>query len=300
MKPLRRLARTGVCPTTRVGVVIALALLADPTAAAQQGAAPIQLPDWQRLEFKASKLFVTARSSLEVELVDAADASSAWVPIETAHEPPPQITLVRSTASFLGRTSTTDVWLDPSDLRAFQRHAVDSGSRQRHKIYRFGRGEIRALRSEPETKDEESLPEPQWTRRSEQRLELQGTPLVTDPVAVFYLLSQKPTTEQELQVVTSNTVGSVRVELAERGSVATEAAIVSGDTTRPLGDNRAALRYAVTPADPDSDFSLLGLEGAITVWVDEEFGVPLEVRGKISPVGTVRVRLQAAVLRSTD
>ena len=284
-----------------VGLALLGLLLVGPGAAAQPPENDM-LPSWTRLEFKASKLFVTARSALEVELQDSAVAAPHWVDIAPAHLAPDQVVRVRSTAAFLGRTSTTDVWLDPHDLRAFQRHAVDSGNRNRHKIYRFGRKQVLALRSEPETKHEAELPEPQWTRRSEQRFDVEDGLIVTDPVAVFYMLSRRPQTPQQLHIVTSNSLGGVRIELAERGVVDAEVEWQTGGVGgASVGPGpRPALRYTVTPTESDSDFSLLGLEGAISVWIDEEFGVPLEVRGKISPVGTVRVRLERAVLGPRD
>lgn len=283
-------------PKTLLGLLLAGAGLGAPPPSEGE-----VLPEWARLEFKATKLFVTARSALEIELEPGSAAEPQWAAIEPAPSVPEQVVRVRSTATFLGRTSTTDVWLDPRDLRAFQRHAVDSGNRNRHKIYRFGKRQILALRSEPETKEEAGLPEPQWTRRSEQRLELEGDQIVTDPVAVFYLLSRRPTTVQELHIVTSNSLGAVRIELAERGMIESAAEWMDTDSgpVATFPGARPGLRYTVTPTDVDSDFSLLGLEGAISVWIDEEYGVPLEVRGKISPVGSVRVRLERAVLRDS-
>lgn len=285
-----------------MAIAIAALGLTLPAVAARAKTENDRLPVWTRLEFKASKLFVTARSTIEIELEDAATAASGWASIQPQHRPPEQVVRLRSTASFLGRTATTDVWLDPADLRAYQRHAVDSGSRHRHKTYRFGPKHVRTLRSEPETKDEEGLPEAEWTRRSEGRIELDDNLLVTDPLAVFYLLARRPTAPQEVQIVSSNELGTVRIERAERGQVETSADVLRTDGSAVAGEmaSRPAIRYTVTPAEGDSDFSLLGLEGAISVWIDEEFGVPLEVRGRISPVGSVRVKLERALLRAFE
>lgn len=284
-----------------------LALMAELGWSAAQPAGG-HLPSWEKLDFTASKLMITARSSLTAEHEPIETSRSQWAGIETGRRSERDIaTTVRlgSETSFLGRASSTTVWINPKSLGAFQRTLKESGSRTRQKIYRFSDTEAIAYRSEPAGSEERQLDEPQWTKRGEQRIKTPPGTVVTDPLTLFYLISTHPLTALdkgiEVDVLTRNRVTRVRIRrTATAATVGTRSTVVNADgrVTRDGKTTQIPVRiYEVVPIEDNGDLRLLGLEGAIEVAVDEALRMPVEIRGKIPPVGRVTVKLRRASLR---
>lgn len=289
-------------PLTIVCVAAVGALAYQPA-----GANP-QLPPWEYLEFEASKLFVTARSSITATLENSEEAQAKWFSEDFRGNNPADTTTLRlsTKTKMLGRSSVNTAWIDPGSMAAYQRSLTETGSRLRLKIYRFGPTEVLALRSSPATDTERALPEPQWTKRSEQRIAVpKNSTAVTDPVAIFFAIATRSLDEldrgYELTVLTSNRISKVRIQrTATVARTRTRSTVKrnDGSTVRENDETAIPTRlYAVTPLGDEGDLKILGLEGAIEVIVHEELRMPLEIRGRIPPVGKVAVKLIGARLR---
>ena len=181
---------------------------------------------------------------------------------------------------------------------------LETGSRARKKVYRFSDSEAIAFRSEPANNAEKELPEAQWTNRSEQRIDTAHAPTLTDPLTLFYLIATHPHDKLdkgiEVSVLTRNRISRVRIQRTPGATAIKTASTVTnadGSQQRDRSSNLAVRTYEVTPIGDASDLRLLGLEGAIQVAVDESLRMPVEIRGKIPPVGRVTVKLKSATLR---
>ena len=65
--------------------------------------------------------------------------------------------------------------------------------------------------------------------------------------------------------------------------------------------NTAAVALAISPVGDQLekyDFSLMGLNGDITILFDEENGLPLQLRGSAPRIGTTEINLKSATLRT--
>jgi hypothetical protein len=273
--------------------------------------APVPEVTWKRLEFQASKLLVKARAHVELTQHDSAAVQGRLLERVADHPLPPRgsrVLAIEVGSSFMGRHSTTSLLVDPTDNSALQREQVETGKRQRVKLYRFCADGVYSRRVTPRDDAEKALAPAAWTKMLEEHLDYAAGKAVSDPAALFYLLSiAEPKAYldgQTVQLFSQGEVHAVEVRFAGEEELAVSYEIhpspepSMGDTAAPGTERVAqrvrALRYTLHPADPTDALELLGLEGDLEIWIETERRIPVLVTGKVSPVGRVAVKLQHA------
>ncbi len=265
---------------------------------------------WSRLEFKASKFFLTARSEVELAGRPAAEAiADLLFPNEDTGLAPrgPKSYRIDIRTRLLSRDSRVRHWFDPGNARALQRVSHDvSKKRLRHRTYRYTSGGVFSRTLRP-GEGEEDKPYAGWSRVQDQQFPFSDTggPPVSEPAALLYLIPagdfRVPGDKDRLRVFTRRQVREVDVKVVEKERIDVDYVEVSGGRERTVDARVEALRVAVRPivgeGEDADDFKLLGLEGAIDIYLDPKTRVPLLVRGKIDIAGTVRLRLKRAELK---
>ena len=282
-------------------VLVALCLL-TPAVAASDGVDGVS---WSSLRFKATKLFITARAEMRISSVPSGQAAEQLMSIdeEPIRARSRQTLLLELHSSFLGRQSHTRLWFDPTDLAALQRQQVDSGGRQRIKTYRFGHHHILSKRIAPDTRAERSLEPAGWTRRSNDSYDYAGTNRVSEAAALFYKLATAPVDElregTDLVLFASRQVMSARLQIREDVEVSTNYRVVGPDGSHERKGRFPAHRVTLEAqsADGEDELELLGLEGNVEILIDAQDRIPLEIRGRMSGVGGVAIRLTEATMR---
>jgi hypothetical protein len=267
---------------------------------------------WRRLEFQASKLLVKARAWVELSQHDAEPARAQLLEraSDRALSPRgPRVLSLELGSSFLGRDSTTWLWIDPTDNAALEREQVETGKRQRVKLYRFCADGVYSMRITPR-EGEKSLAPKQWTQVSEEQLDHEPGQIVVDPASLFYVLSVSDPTafaggqtfhlfsrgEVQPVVVRFEAEEELDVDFGVHPSVEPSIGDTAGPGPEQVDGRVPALRYSFSPADPDYALELLGLEGNLELWIDAKRRIPVLVSGKVSPVGRVAVKLKNAWL----
>lgn len=262
-----------------------------------------QIP-FSKLDFKAKKLMLTATASLEVSTVPQDEAQAVMVPFEGAFEPAEETLRLDVRSGFLGRDSLSQVWLLSSEARALQRIQLETGKRRRKKIYRFAPNEVLARRITP-TDDQPKEQEPErWKNRWDERVPAMTQNVVIEPSALFLLVTSTPDSwldePRVVHTFSDNELHRVRITRQDTVELRTRFEDRQGDQgPRTVEGRRLAVLYKLEPL-PRTDGSegkmqLLGLEGAIELFVDAETRLPLQISGRIPPVGQVQIRLQSAV-----
>ena len=263
-------------------------------------------PPWQRLEFRAKKLFLSADAAVEF---DQAAALPGGGGCGDGSSLPTSAARIRVDSSMLGRRSESSLWFDPETLEAHVRVQEERGSRNRYKRYRFCRGLVEAERATPNA-GETGLPAAEWTHRYPQFHDVPtdlAAPL-SEPSTLLYLvgrlaaLAGEPGTadaSREVPVFSNRQVLVVRIDRdPETVSVAPEFS-VSGI---PPPEQVTLVRFTLTPVAVDAagnaaDFELLGLEGTIEIVAAKELQLPVSISGRLAPAGRVTVRLRRVELR---
>lgn len=263
---------------------------------------------WSRVDLEGSKLFLTARTELSLEPVGAdmlrqelatsprGDAvmpeagGSAWrLAIET---------------SALGRRTSESILFDGQSLAGLQRFKLRHGSKTYSKTYRYADSGVFQLRAEPVDVDEATGPRSGWSKRSETWYDhpaAEDCSVNLDASALLYLAASRRWQEKgethDFCVFSSKTYS--RVRLVHEGTE--EVKVGHRLDGEPRQEVVRASRLVLTPEplleDDDEPFEMLGLQGEIELLVDPELGLPLEIRGTLSPGGDVTVRLRSAELR---
>jgi hypothetical protein len=265
---------------------------------------------WARLEFEATKFFITARSEVALagrpaseavaELLDPGGERRALAPRGA------KSFRLDLRTRFLSRDSQVRLWLDPGDARALQRSSYEvSKKRLRHRTCRYLDDAVFCRNLTP-GEGEEDLPYASWSRVDDEVQVLQANgQVVTEPAALLYLIPagdfRAPGDKQRLLILTHGQVREVEVEVAVPERIEVDYVEVAGGRERAVAGEVEALRVAVRPlggaGEDAAEFKLLGLEGDIDIYLEPRTRALLLVRGRIDIVGTVNLRLKRAVMR---
>jgi len=151
---------------THLGSVALACSLAGTAVGADSTLAPVP---WRRLELSASKLLLSATTTLLVERVQATQVGAVlWTPPEGVPLPPPGsevVTLTSVSELPFGRREQTTVWLDAATGAALQGHKVVSGRKAYEKVFRYTEEGFYFWRSSPASKDEERQGPESWSKR---------------------------------------------------------------------------------------------------------------------------------------
>lgn len=290
--------RTPFRQPAHLGAAALLVALALPAAAADA-------PPWQRLEFRATKLFLSADAAVEFH-------PAAQLPADERCEGEPPLpgsaARIRIESTMFGRRSESSLWFDPDSLRAHLRVQEERGSRNRYKRYTFCRGSVEAERATPNP-GEARLPVAEWTHRYPLHHPVPSgveSPL-SEPTALLHLVGRLATSPAvdgaeaswTVPMFSNRRVFAVRIERNPETVTAPAGFSVAGGAAPA---QLTLVRFAMTPevVGPEGaaeDFELLGLEGAIEIVAAKELQAPVSISGRLPPVGRVTVRLRHVELR---
>jgi hypothetical protein len=247
------------------------------------------LPQWQVLEYEQKAFFMTAKS--RVEIVAAADNADYW----------------RLTASSSVASNSEDVTLDltGAEGKALYRSRLSKGKEQRLKTYDFLQTHIERVRRDPPPKTK--LPPSEWPVSS--RKDIAYPPeaadkVVTDAYALLELAGRFQASDAEAADVIVNTefnfyqVRMTRSNDEPDIEVSYEVEGTRAAVTGKRNTSAVALEVAPVGDQPDKyDFSLLGLNGDITILFDADTGLPLQLSGTAPRIGDAEINLKRVTLR---
>ncbi len=267
---------------------------------------------WTRLEFEASKFFVTARSEVELakhrndvaatELIEPAGAEALRASDSESY-------LIAINSRVLSQESQVRFWFDADDAQALQRSELSlSKKRQRHRTYRYAVDGVHAQTLRPGTGESEK-PYSGWTDIESEYVPfpkgLDPTVVVTDATSLLYVLPaaalDQPGDSTLMYVYSRGDVSPVEITVKAKEQIAVDYLEVSAKGERQVRALAETLRIALRPHLPQgskrSDLKLLGLEGDIDFYLDPQTRAPLLLTGRIKIAGSVRLHLRRVDLR---
>ena len=264
-----------------------------------------KLPAWHSLEFEASYLWVTATARLEVNMETTETAAKGWLnPEQTRPLQPygPKVWRLDVANSINGNTESISSWLDPQNLRAYQRTRQSKGKQQRLKLYRYLQQGVWRERREYSGSDASGSPM-QWPTTSKgtykQPQAMPGNARLLSPYSLLLLASSA-----ELNKIGDSVKRYVYTDLdflqASLTLSGTETITInySEDSQSQSGEVEAlVLDLATQPisgADQQDPFSLMGLSGNIQILLHPQSRLPVQIRGKAPRVGDFSLQLSGA------
>lgn len=299
-------------------LLVGLACCALATAQGEGGAPGSALdPErlrWSRLDYRASKFFVTLTAEVEIEVVERAAARAALVepPAGEGLQPSADLLRLGIDSRLLGRENRIDLWLEPRTGASLQRRELQRAGRldrNRVRTYRYAAAGVHRFTRRPVNADELERPPAEWsdaddsydgfTLVSEPRLP------ITEPSALFYVLSTAGLGARgdalDVPVYSKGRLFSVEVLVTSRTRIAADYVVERGGAESRVSGDVDALELtlrsrAVRRGEEAPELELLGLRGDVTVFLDPELRVPIELRGDLRWAGRGRIRLERVVL----
>ncbi|MBZ0113528.1 MAG: hypothetical protein K8J08_13780 [Thermoanaerobaculia bacterium] len=276
---------------------------ASPSPSGETSAVP-----WTSLTLEASKLGLTARSTVEVKGLgeDAAGDLIAAPGYDALPSRVDGLRLLEST-SFLGRLSQSTIWFDGKSGETWQREVIETGKRERYKASRFTRQGVFTVRVNP-TDGERGQPMKRWTNRRETFYPLtppaSGAPVIEPGVLVYQIATgriRKPGETETLYAFSDESVLAIEAEGMGFTTLRVDYQLTqAGKTHRVASSNVQALEIALrakpTSGASEAQLELLGLQGDVKIFLDPQLRLPLRVSGRVRYVGRVDIELQAATL----
>lgn len=246
-------------------------------------------PAWEVLEYEQRGFGVTARSRLQ--LGEDGDHSGTLV--------------LTAESSIANNAETLSLRLDPATYRLLERSRLSQGRDQRHKAWTYEAGHILRERREPGL--DATRPPAEWplsSRREVPYPDAVGDLAVTGAYALLPLAGRFLAGDsQSADVIVHTDLNFYRVRMT-RGAdsrIKTDYRLL-GESIEVSGsqETRSVILRASPVGTPEDkpDFSLLGLEGEITVRFDALTGVPLQLQGRAPRIGATTINLKAVRMKA--
>lgn len=196
------------------------------------------------------------------------------------------------------------VWFEPDSAAALERRKDRAGSRAYRKIFRFTPEGIESIRLAPADTSEAGLSPERWSRVEESSYpHPRGADcaLVSEPTLLFYLVSAArvgPGEQIEICSFSGKTLSRLRLEVEVGPRLRVDAAMLGSGGEGRVEVETLRFRVHAEPVVPGQEVELdfLGLEGEVAILVETERRLPVQIEGRLPPLGRLRVRLVGAEL----
>ena len=274
---------------------------------------------WSRLSFRAKRAFVDVKVDVRLAPFSTAEFESVWrinpqsIPLPSPGQEVYNINVNRVIDHIFSPpvALSNQVLFEPTQAAVLYRVRLRRGKDDIERVYWFSREGVHRLRTKPSTKREASQDPATWTdartsfyRHDLARLEC---PEVTDPLLLIYLLSaahiDKSGDSLSLCVFGKQQLHRLRmrVEGLQTLEVDYSENREEGEVRKKgkVDGLRIILEAQPLQSDPKNaeNFSFLGFHKDITIDIDPQLRIPLQVSGRIPTVGAVALKLSGVRIR---
>ena len=276
---------------------------------------------WSRLSFRAKRAVVDVKVGVRLAPFSTAEFKSMWrtnpqsMPLPSLGQKVYTIKVNRVIDHIFSRPVmlSNEVLFEPIQAAAFYRVRLRHGKDDIKRTYWFSREGVHRLRTKPSTKGEASGDPAKWTdaRKSFYPYDLTqlGCPQVADPMLLIYLLSaahmDKSGDSLSLCVFGKQQLHHVRMQVEglqtlevdyaenrEEGEVRRKAKVDGLRVTLKAQSLQSDLKDA-------ENFSFLGFHKEISIDIDPELRIPLQVSGRIPTIGAVTLKLSGVSMKGS-
>ncbi len=307
LRPQRRGAasRAGLASA---GVAILLLTAVDGVVAAQPQPPRMdpRAVTWSTLEFRATKLFLTATAEISLEHLPARLASARLRATSRDDDASPTgpVGHLAVTSKLAGRQSDEEVFFALVDGGTFERRKRQHGRKPYFRSERYTDAGVDGERRRPADGGTTSSAPSSWGV-AERRFDAHESPderrAVVHPLVMFYLVSAGNLDEVgdrlAIDAHADHRFLPIDLEVMEVVPLAVNySEQLAGDARQRRG-TVDALRIEVRDASgSDADLSFLGLENGIEIFVERERRIPILVRGRLGGLGQLDIRLVSATV----
>jgi len=281
---------------------------------------PNRVP-WTQLSYRIKNLSAEVNVNIQLESLPTAEVEAALikspqgVPITACSPESNRITVHYMVDSIFTSPVKTinQVWFNPKDATALGRIRLRRGNDDFKKVYRFTDQGVYRHRREP-LDQQEILKQPEkWTDIKDTfyayNLDQLGCPNATERLVLIYIASASATelsnSMQPLSFCVFGRRQLFHVQLKPQGFHSLKVDFIEKkqqSEMRRRGEVEALkITLDIQPLASDlknvEDFSFLGFQEDIAIFIDPVSGLPIQSSGKISLVGNLTIKLQEVRLK---
>jgi hypothetical protein len=272
---------------------------------------------WKHLSFKGKEFF--AKLSAEIELISPSKSELDTAFISSPQGVPVAITkfgaLVVDTKisvkSIFAKLKLRKIaWFDPVTLSAMQYVRQRSGFKDSKKTYRFTDTGIFRVAKQPIDKNEIIQSPEEWSGGNEifypYDLEKINCVNTTAPIPVIYLISALKISdfEKPVTICVFNKKETIYLDIEKEPSEAVQLnhIEVKGDeaiqkNTSILAEVLSLKARSISSGQAINNFSLVGLQGNIRIYIDRESRIPVQLKGDYKEFGEIKLNLRQMVYK---
>ena len=281
---------------------------------------PKRVP-WTQLSYRIKNFTVEVNVQVRLESLPAAEVEAALIkspqgiPINAWSPESNRITVHYMVDSiFMSPVKTINqVWFNPEDATALGRIRLRRGKDDFKNVYRFTDQGVFRHKREPQDQ-QETLKQPEkWTDVKDTfyayNLDQLGCPNVTERLVLIYIASASAAEiSKNMQPLSFCVFGRrqlFHVQLKPQGFHSLKVDFIEkkqqGEIRRRGEVQALKIALDIQPLASDlksvEDFSFLGFQEDIAIFIDPVSGLPIQSSGKISMVGNLTIKLNEVQLR---
>ena len=281
---------------------------------------PKRVP-WTQLSYRIKNFSAEVDVQIQLESLPAVEVEAALiksprgVPIKAWSPESNRITVQYWVDSIFKSPVKTinHVWFNPKDATALGRIRLRKGNADFKKVYRFTEQGVFRHQREPKDQQESSRQPENWTDVKDSfyayNLDQLGCPNVTERLVLIYIASVSAAeiskNMQPLSLCVFGRRQLFHVRFKPEGFHSLKVDFIE---KKQQGESRRqgqveALKIAIetqplaSDLDKVEDFSFLGFQEDIAIFIDPVSHLPLQLSGEIAMVGNVTIKLNEAQLR---
>lgn len=293
---------------TTLFVIVILYMLKVTSVAMAQSSIPANQHkvDWTGLEYKATVFFVTATSSIKLDVLDTDQAQKDLV-IEGGKDVlnprQQQIFRLNTFSDEFGKKTSYQLWFD-GDGTALQKTRILKGNKNEVKVYRYAPcGYYRLVKKFKNDNFDSGFND--WKNIKASYKPYKNAQcedvIITDSNALLYLVPsldfKNVGDSHEFLVESSQRLVPVKLSVKSKTAIKADYQLETAEGKTRVYKSVDVLKIQLQPVvnSPGSDnFSFLGLKGNIDLYVDMKNRMILRLSGKLDVVGSVDINLSAA------
>ncbi|WP_455201401.1 hypothetical protein [Kaarinaea lacus] len=266
--------------------------------------------NYTKLNYEASKLFMSFDTGVSLGKKPVSEVVNDLVMPKDSNALVPEsgsIYTVSTESSFFGKHTIYTMWFDDNAALLQRLKELRRGEKSNSKLYRFARNGKHDFRKDYDSEDfKVNLGEVKnWGNSfAAYPVEVEDGQAVSESSALLYLVSllklQNPGDEQELMLYSRGQLVNTKLTVAEKTRLKVDFNIVSGGNSQRVKErDRSVIKVVVKPVDsqgnPVKDLKVMGLQGDISMYIDEATRLLLQISGEVKVAGEVDVKLKSAV-----
>jgi len=265
--------------------------------------------NYTKLNYEASKLFMSFDTGVTLSKKPASEVINDLVMPKDNNALVPDsgsVFMVSTDSKFFGKHTVYTLWFD-ENAALLQRLKELRGRKNNSKVYRFaknGKHDFRKNFDNDSYKINLSEVKNWGTSFAPYPVEINKDQVISESSALLFLIGmlklQNPGDEENLVLYSRGQLINTKLTVAEKTKLKTDFTITSGGNNQHIKEKkRSVIRVVVKPVDsqgnPVKDLKVMGLQGDISMYIDEATRLLLQITGEVEIAGEVDIKLKSAV-----